>query len=186
MQTASSPLRRTQQRAGELASKVVSATPGLNVSLVIKSPPSRVLKAFFDADALGAWWQVAHSVTTPRVLGPYAIEWALTDFRDEVLGRLGGVLRGTVMQFDPGRGFFVADVFWLPPDGDPIGPMALEVTLTSVTPPAGAPGPASEIATHVHVVQTGFEEDPRWRRYYEIVGAGWGRALKTLKMLLEK
>jgi uncharacterized protein YndB with AHSA1/START domain len=42
---------------------------GLDVSLVIKSPPSRVLKAFFDADALGAWWQAAHSVTTPRVLG---------------------------------------------------------------------------------------------------------------------
>jgi uncharacterized protein YndB with AHSA1/START domain len=169
-----------------LASKVVSATPGLNVSLVIKAPPSRVLKAFFDADALGAWWQVAHSVTTPRVLGPYAIEWALTDFRDEVLGRLGGVLRGTVMQFDPGRGFFVADVFWLPPDGDPIGPMALEVTLTPVTVADAASASGSEIATKVHVVQTGFEENARWRRYYEIVGAGWGRALKTLKMLLEK
>ena len=65
-----------------MAGKGVSATQGLDLSLVIKSPPSRVLKAFFDADALGAWWQVAHSVTTPRVLGPYAIEWALTDFRD--------------------------------------------------------------------------------------------------------
>ena len=70
------------------------------------------------------------SVTTPRVLGPYAIEWPPTDYRDDVLGRLGGVFRGTVMQFDAGRGFFVADAFWLPPDGDPIGPMALEVTLT--------------------------------------------------------
>ena len=43
-------------------------------------------------------------------------------------GRLGGVFRGTVMQFEAGRGFFLADVYWLPPDGDPIGPMALEVT----------------------------------------------------------
>ena len=169
-----------------MAGKGVSATQGIDLSLVIKSPPGRVLKAFFDADALGAWWQVAHSVTTPRVLGPYAIEWALTDFRDEVLGRLGGVLRGTVMQFDPGRGFFVADVFWLPPDGDPIGPMALEVTLTPVTSLDGASASGTDIATKVHVVQTGFEEDARWRRYYEIVGAGWGRALKTLKMLLEK
>jgi uncharacterized protein YndB with AHSA1/START domain len=169
-----------------LADKGASATQDLGVSLVIKSPPSRVLKAFFDADALGAWWQVAHSVTTPRVLGPYAIEWAFTDFHDEVLGRLGGVLRGTVMQFDPGRGFFVADLFWLPPDGDPIGPMALEVTLTPVTLPDSVFASGGEIATNVHVAQTGFEEDPRWRRFYDIMGAGWERALKTLKMLLEK
>ena len=126
-----------------------------------------MLKAFFDADALGAWWQVAHSVTTPRALGPYAIEWAPTDFRDEVLGRLGGVFRGTVMQFEPGQGFFVADCFWLPPDGDPIGPMALEVRCA----PAG-PDPAA--GTRLHVKQSGFEESQRWRRYYEVVGQRMG------------
>jgi hypothetical protein len=159
-----------------------SARPGLDVSVVIKAPQGRVLKAFFDADALCAWWQTVHSVTTPRVLGPYAIEWAPTDYRDEVLGRLGGVFRGTVMQFDPRTGFFVADAFWLPPDGDPIGPMALEVTLTPV---AQTDGPADE-KVELRVVQTGFEESVRWRRYYEIVGIGYERALKSLKMLLEK
>jgi uncharacterized protein YndB with AHSA1/START domain len=148
----------------------------LDVSIVIAAPLGRVLKAFFDADALAAWWQVAHSVTTPRALGPYAIEWASTDFRDDVLGRLGGVFRGTVMQFDRSRGFFVADVFWLPPDGDPIGPMALEVVLE--TDAAGA--------TRIRVKQTGFEESPRWRRYYEVIGLGWERALASLKSLLEK
>ena len=96
--------------------------------VVIEAPAGRVLQAFFDADALGTWWQVAHAVTTPRALGPYALEWGPTDFRDEVLGRLGGVFRGTVMQVDPERGFFVADAYWLPPEGDPIGPMALEVS----------------------------------------------------------
>ena len=146
---------------------------------MIVAAPARVLKAFFDADALGAWWQVAHSVTTPRALGPYAIEWNPTDFRDEVLGRLGGVFRGTVMQFDPGHGFFVADCFWLPPDGDPIGPMALEVDCT----PAG---PHAASGTRLHVRQSGFEESARWRRYYEIVGNGWERALASLRSLLEK
>ena len=153
-------------------------TPGLDVDLVIQAPPNRILKAFFDADALGAWWQVARAVATPRTLGPYAIEWGPTDFRDEILGRLGGVFRGTVVQFDPGRGFFVADAFWLPPDGDPIGPMALEISCT--------PDPARPGATRVRVVQTGFEESVRWRRYYEVIGVGWERALKSLKMLLEK
>jgi uncharacterized protein YndB with AHSA1/START domain len=150
--------------------------PDLDVSAVIAAPAGRIMKAFFDAEALAAWWQVTQSVTTPRVLGPYAIAWEPTDFRDEVLGRLGGVFRGTVVEFRAGEKFFVADAFWLPPDGDPIGPMALEVTLR--TEPAGA--------TRVRVTQTGFEEGARWRRYYEVIGFGWERALASLKALLEK
>ena len=124
----------------------MSKSPSLDISAVIAAPAGRVLNAFFDADALHVWWQVTHSVTTPRMLGPYAVEWAPTDFRDEVLGPLGGVFRGTVVEFHPGQGFSVADAFWLPPDGDPIGPMALEVT-------CGMAGPACRL----HVKQTGFE-----------------------------
>jgi uncharacterized protein YndB with AHSA1/START domain len=168
-----------------MRSKDTPAPEALTVSLLIKSPPGRVLKAFFDADALGAWWQVARSVTTPRVLGPYVVEWTPTDFRDDVLGRLGGVFRGTVMQYEPGRGFFVADAFWLPPDGDPIGPMALEVACTPITSADGVPLLPNQIATEVRVAQTGFDESPRWRRYYEVVRIGWERALSSLKMLLE-
>jgi uncharacterized protein YndB with AHSA1/START domain len=152
------------------------APPGLDVSAVIAAPAGRVMRAFFDADALMAWWSVSRSVTTARMLGPYAIEWPPTDFRDEVLGRLGGVFRGTVMQCEAGQGFFVADAFWLPPDGDPIGPMALQVTLR-----AEAAG-----VTHVRVTQTGYEESARWRRYYEVITFGWERALASLKALLEK
>jgi uncharacterized protein YndB with AHSA1/START domain len=155
------------------------ATPGVDISIVIVASPGQVLKAFFDADALGAWWQVRRSVTTPRALGPYALEWGPTDFRDDVLGRLGGVFRGTVMQCEPGHGFFVADCFWLPPDGDPIGPMALEVHCSQ----AGADLSAG---TRVHVRQSGFEESARWRRYYEVAGHGWERALSSLRSLLEK
>ena len=44
--------------------------PALDQTIVIAAAPARVLKAFFDADALGAWWQVKRSVTTPRALGP--------------------------------------------------------------------------------------------------------------------
>jgi hypothetical protein len=38
----------------------------------------------------------------------------------------------------------------------------------------------------VQVTQSGFEESARWRRYYEIVGDGWKRALISLKLLLER
>jgi uncharacterized protein YndB with AHSA1/START domain len=154
----------------------MTKSPSLDVTAIIAAPAGRVMRAFFDAGALNAWWQVAHAVTTPRLLGPYAIEWEATDFRDDVLGRLGGVFRGTIVQFEAGERFFVADAFWLPPDGEPIGPMALEVTLQSE--PGGA--------TRVRVTQTGFEESARWRRYYEVIGVGWTRALAALKSLLEK
>ena len=147
----------------------------LDVAIVISAPSTRILRAFFDPAALGAWWQVANAVTSPRALGPYVVEWPPTEYRDEVLGRLGGVFRGTVMQFQPGIGFFVADAFWLPPDGEPIGPMALEVTCT----PAGT-------GTRVRVTQKGFEDGVRWHRYYEVVSHGWERALSSLKALLEK
>lgn len=158
-----------------MAAKHAQTVPGLDLSIEITAPPTLVMRAFFDPDALGAWWSVARSVTTPRVLGPYVVEWRPTDFRDEILGRLGGVFRGTIMQFEAGRGFFVADAFWLPPDGDPIGPMALEISC--------AP---SATGTEVRVVLRGFEESVRWRRFYEIITVGWQRALKSMKMLLEK
>ena len=150
--------------------------PSLDVSVVIAAPAERILRAFFEADALSAWWGVAHSVTAPRTLGPYVIEWPPTDFKDEVLGRLGGVFRGTVMEFDAASGFFVADAFWLPPDGEPIGPMALDVSVKQ----------DGTDVMRVRVTQSGFEESDRWRRYYEVIGFGWERALASLKNLLEK
>src|SRR5438045_9504522 len=109
-----------------MAKPAAASTPSLDISIVVAAPVSRILRAFFEPEALNAWLQVAHAVTTPRVLGPYAMAWTPTEFRDETLGRLGGVFRGTVMQYQPAHGFFVADVFFLPPDGDPIGPMAFE------------------------------------------------------------
>jgi len=154
----------------------MTKSPNLDVTATIHAPSGVILKAFFEADALGVWWQVEHSVTTPRTLGPYAVEWPATDFRDDTLGRLGGVFRGTVMQFDSEEGFFVADAWWLPPDGEPIGPMALEVRCTA----------ADNGGTRVRVTQSGFEDSERWRRYYEVVGHGWERALASMKSLLEQ
>jgi uncharacterized protein YndB with AHSA1/START domain len=155
--------------------KTALPAPALDVSIVIAAPVDRIMRAFFEPEALNAWLQVSNAVTAQRVLGPYAMAWPPTEFKDDTLGRLGGVFRGTVMQYQAARGFFVADVFFLPPDGDPIGPMALEVTCT----PDGS-------STHVHVSQRGFEEGARWRRYYEVIVPGWERALRALKSLLEK
>lgn len=137
-----------------------------------------MLWAFFDPGALSAWWQASRSVTVPRILGAYAVEWDPTDFRDEVLGRLGGTFHGTIMDFKPARQFFVADAFWLPPDGDPIGPMALEVACE----PQRRRNPQ---ITLLKVAQRGYEESERWKRYYEVIAPGWERALASMKRYLE-
>ena len=98
-------------------------------SILVRASPESVLGAFFDPAALAAWWLRSRSVTTPRPLGIYAVEWEPTPEADDILGRLGGVFYGIVMEYKAGRELFVADAWWLPPDGDPIGPMSLQVLL---------------------------------------------------------
>jgi uncharacterized protein YndB with AHSA1/START domain len=150
-------------------------SPEFDYSLLINAAPTRVLAAFFDPHALATWWQVTRSITTPRPMGIFAVEWAPTADADEILGRLGGVFFGRVMEYLPGREIFVADAWWLPPDGDPIGPMSLEVTCRMSGP-----------ACRLQVKQTGFEETPRWRRYYAVIASGWRSSLVALKDYAEK
>ena len=152
---------------------------GLQVerTVIIQAPPERVVAAFFDAADLAHWWQVVRSVTVPRPLGTYAVEWESTDYRDELLGRLGGIFHGTIMEFRPGVEFFVADAYWQPPEGEAIGPMALEVQCR----PQGGPH-----ITRLSVRQTGADDGARWERYFEVVAAGWQRALAELKNYLDR
>lgn len=144
-------------------------------SLTIDAPAGAVLDAFFDADSLAAWWNVSRSLCVARPLGVYAVEWAPTEWEDDILGRLGGAFRGTVIEFKPGREFFVADLFWLPPDGDPVGPMALEAACSQ-----------HGNSTVLHVRQSGWEDSPRWSRYYDLVATGFALALSQLKRHVEE
>jgi uncharacterized protein YndB with AHSA1/START domain len=150
-------------------------SPEFEHSLLINAAPTRVLAAFFDPHALETWWQVCRSVTTPRPLGIYAVEWPPTADADDVLGRLGGVFAGRIMEYVAGRELFVADAWWLPPDGDPIGPMSLEVSCRM-------DGPVCRLAIRQH----GFEDTPRWRRYYAVIGGGWRSSLAALKDYVEQ
>ena len=143
-------------------------------SLSIAAPAPRITDAFFDAGDLAAWWHVSRSMCHPRPLGSYALEWPPTDWTDDVLGRLGGAFRGTVIDFKAGREFFVADAYWLPPDGEPSGPMALEVSCTSL----------GERAV-LRVRQSGWDKSARWSRYYELLAANLTGSLNELKMHLE-
>ena len=147
----------------------------LEHSILITAEPVRVLTAFFDASALPRWWKVIRSVTIPRPMGIYAVEWETTPFQADVLGYLGGIFYGVVMEFRSGKEFFLADAYWLPPEGPPIGPMALEVT-------CHVEGPA----TRLSVRQSATDDGIRWKRYSELIEKGWQDSLETLKKHLEQ
>jgi uncharacterized protein YndB with AHSA1/START domain len=152
--------------------------PTVDHALEIAAEPATIIAAFFSPEALAHWWRVNRSVTTPRVLGVYALEWPPTPFEDHTFGPLGGVLHGTVVDYRADREFLVAEVHWLPPAHEPLGPMALHVSCS----PAGTP-PGS--ITRVRILQTGGDESPRWKRYYQIMAAGWTSSLAALKVYLE-
>lgn len=143
---------------------------GLRVDSTVRiiGPPTRVLTAFIDAQALAAWWGVLRSVTTPRPLGVYALEWGNAN------GLAGGVFHGTVMEYRAGRELFVANAYWLPAGGEPLGPMGLEVTCR-------VDGPA----TRVRVRQSGTDNGARWKRYEDNMTSGWKVSLDALKQYIE-
>ena len=145
---------------------------------LIAAPPARVISAFFDDDDLKNWWQVTRALTVPRPLGMYAIEWPSTEFKDDVLGRLGGAFHGTIVDYRASAAFFLAEAFWQPPDGDPIGPMALEVQAR----PHGHGGRQ----TMLTVRQSGEGEGRRWERYFQIMDRGWEGALLELKDFMNR
>ncbi len=143
-------------------------------NLVIAATPAVVFACFFNPNALRAWWQATRSVTTAVPFGVYAIEWNTTPYRDDLLGPLGGVFHGTVVEVRPGHRFLVAEAYWVPPEGQPLGPMALEVTCS--------PDPGG---CKLHIRQDGCEPSPRWRRYYAVVSRGWQVSLVALKRYAE-
>ena len=164
---------------GRAAGQHVTVPPtspesGFDQSLLIAAPPAAIYQHFFSPDALRAWWQVVRSVTTPVPFGVYALEWATTPHRDDLLGPLGGVFHGTVVDVRPAQQFLVADCWWVPPEGPALGPMALHVECQS----EGA-------GCRLRVRQEGYEPSARWRRYYAVVDRGWQISLAALKRYAE-
>ena len=123
---------------------------------------------------LAKWWQVEQAIVAPRVLAPFVVTWAPTPHVDAILGRLGGLFHGVVVDIRPPVEAFIGECYWLPPEGDPVGPMALTIG-------CAAEGEGCRLT----VRQTGYEASPRWKRYYEVFGPGLKWSLAQLKTLLE-
>jgi len=155
---------------------MASRPPVSDHTLDIAAEPAAIIEAFFSPAALAEWWKAVRAVTTPRMMGVYAVEWAPTSTRDDLFGPMGGVLYGTVVDYKPSRGFLVAEAHWLPPESEPVGPMALHVECT--------PGPGPGV-TKLRVLQTGGDDTPRWRHYYDMTSQGWTGSLAALRTYLE-
>ena len=145
-------------------------------AIQIRASPGRVLSAFFQPRDLAAWWGVSNAVTVARPLAPYAVQWPPTHYTDEVLGQLGGTLHGTVMDIRDGASFFLADLYYTPPEGAPIGPMALEVEAHPL---------ADGRTTEMRIRQSADGNGARWQRYFGVMAEGWDRALDALREHLE-
>ena len=148
---------------------------GTTATISISASPHVILSSFFAQESLTQWWRVRRSLCVPRVLGCYALEWEPTERRDDVLGRLGGVFHGTVMTCDLHHEFFVAEAYWMAPDGDPVGPMAFEVSCV-------ADGDHSRVTVRM----SGADTSERWDRYYAAISDGLTASLERLKTLLEE
>ena len=124
-----------------------------------------------------SWWRVTRAFTVARPLGMYAIEWESTDFKDEVLGRLGGAFHGTMIDLPPERRVLprrrlLAAARWRAdrPDG-----------ARGALPPARQRPP-----TMLTVKQSGEGEGPRWERYFAIMSRGWEGALREMKAYIDR
>ncbi len=153
-----------------------SGPPQFELEVVVDAPPARVFQAFVTHDDLVCWCAAERSVAVLRPTGVYAITWATSERRDDVLGQLGGTIQGTVVDCIPDQHLFLADVYWQPPADDPLGPMALEI----VCEPA-----SDDVSTFVTIRQRASEDGPRWQRYFAVTEAGWSHALDTLKEYVE-
>ena len=156
-----------------------SSDPALDVIVDINATPRAIVDAFFKPGALSAWWGTTRSVTSACVLGAYALEWPVTTEVDPVLGRLGGVLHGTVMQYEATRRILrgqsvLASARRRPDRTD--GARRLLRDVSGVRRPAGNEAPHRPDR---------LRGSARWRRYYERLQEQWPRSLETLRALVE-
>jgi hypothetical protein len=134
------------------------------------------MQAFFSHADLSRWWDAERSVAVARPSGPFAVSWPDAATADEALGPPAGTLHGTVVDYRTDRALVVADVYWQPPTGGALGPMALEITCEPTFNPTH---------TRVAVRQSASDDGPRWRRYFDLSQSHWTGALAALKDYIE-
>ena len=138
--------------------------------IVIKAPPSRILRAFLEETDLKEWWGVARAFTEVSVGGLWTIAWNDSDQRFKY------VSSGIIKELELEKQLTISQLVYLNPEKPIMGPLQLEITVV----------PLNSTSTLLAVNQPGYKVGPDWDWYYESVLEGWPRALKLLKEHLEK
>jgi pyruvate kinase len=120
-------------------------------SLTIDAPPAVVLDAFFNHDALADVVEGDALAVRAASTRCYAVEWDAPS--GVMMSWAGWVVRskGRSSSSRPDGNSSLLTPTWLPPDGEPIGPMAFEATCSLVSG-----------RTVLHIRQSGFEHSDRW------------------------
>ena len=120
---------------------------GFDQELTIDVAPTRAMGAFFDPHALVAL-VAGHSVGDDASrAGRLRDRMGAVRRRGRGARPAGGRLSRTIVEYIAGTQLFVADAWWLPPDGDPLGPMGLQVSCA-----------AEGSGCRLHVHQAGYED----------------------------
>jgi uncharacterized protein YndB with AHSA1/START domain len=149
------------------------AGPSFKLVVDIATAPGRVLQAFSDGDAIEHWWGARRAIVVPRPLGVFAVAWPEGP-SDEILGPLGGVLHGVVIDVRSARELFVADAYWQPPAGDPLGPLSIRIACAVA--PSG---------TTLDIEVAGEGDGPRWHRWFDVLRRDLPPAIDELTRWLE-
>lgn len=151
------------------SSAAPAATGTVRLHRVLKAPPQRVYKAFFDPDAL-AKWMAPHGFTgkvhsiDARVGGGYKMSF--TNFSTGSSHSFGG----TYVELKPNERIRYTDKFDAPPDSPMAGEMHMTITLKKVM-----------VGTELHIVQEGVPAAIPVEMCY----LGWQESLTLLTHLVE-
>ena len=140
----------------------------VNATVVIHTPPERVIRAFWDHSMLSGWWGVEQAYTRPKAGAPYILTWQNTE------QGFGYITSGVISAYDRESHLEIDRFMYLNPQREILGPMKLSVKAEE-----------KDEASSLYLCQSGYQTGGDWDWYYEIVKDTWPRVLEELKVFLE-
>ena len=141
----------------------------VEVSIVIKTDPETVIKAFTDPKMLKDWWSVERNFIQLKPGGLYSLAWSISE------NGFGFISTGTVKEYQFDKKLVVENFAYFNPERSILGPMTLTVEARK-----------KENGTELYICQDGYQTGKDWDWYYEAVVDAWPKVVEIIKDYLEK